>query len=47
MNSLYQSHLVPAGMSSLLRNLYHAKANIQIQKAGMGAWIYTLISARF
>jgi hypothetical protein len=34
MESRYPSHLVPLGMSNLLRNLNEAKANIQMQKTG-------------
>jgi hypothetical protein len=38
MVSRYPSPLVPLDMSSLLRNLYEAKANIQMQKTGAEGW---------
>lgn len=47
MVSRYPSQLVLSGMSNLLRNLYEAKANIQIRKTGADVWIYALTSASF
>jgi hypothetical protein len=38
MVSRYPSPLVPLDMLSLLRNLYDAKANIQMQKTGAEGW---------
>ena len=38
---------MPFSMSSLLRNLIEAKANIQIQKTGAEISFYVKISARF